>query len=62
MTIWGAYFNFEENEKGSIEKGKSADFIIIDRNIMEIEAAKIPNTRVLKTFVDGELVYQNDAL
>ena len=62
MTIWGAYFNFEEKEKGSIEKGKSADFIIIDRNIMEIEAAKIPNTKVLKTFVDGELVYQNDAL
>ena len=62
MTIWGAYFNFEENEKGSIEKGKSADFIIIDQNIMEIEAAKIPNTKVLKTFVDGELVYQKDAL
>ena len=61
MTIWGAYFNFEENEKGSIEKGKSADFIIIDQNIMEIEAAKIPNTKVLKTFVDGELVYQKDA-
>ena len=55
MTIWGAYFNFEENEKGSIEKGKSADFIIIDQNIMEIEAARIPNTKVLKTFVDGEL-------
>ena len=62
MTIWGAYFNFEENEKGSIEKGKSADFIIINQNIMEIEAAKIPNTKVLKTFVDGELVYQKDAL
>ena len=62
MTIWGAYFNFEENEKGSIEKGKSADFIIIDQNIMEIEAVKIPNTKVLKTFVDGELVYQKDAL
>ena len=62
MTIWGAYFNFEENEKGSIEKGKSADFIIIDQNIMEIEAARIPNTKVLKTFVDGELVYQKDAL
>ena len=62
MTIWGAYFNFEENEKGSIEKGKSADFIIIDQNIMEVEAAKIPNTKVLKTFVDGELVYQKDVL
>ena len=62
MTIWGAYFNFEENEKGSLEVGKSADFIILDQNIMEIDADKIPNTLVLKTFVDGELVYQSDAL
>ena len=62
MTIWGAYFNFEENEKGSLEVDKSADFIILDRNIMEIDANKIPNTQVLKTFIDGELVYQNDDL
>ena len=62
MTIWGAYFNFEEKEKGSIEKGKSADFIIIDQNIMEIDPEKIPHTKVLKTFIDGELVYQNDDL
>ena len=62
MTIWGAYFNFEENEKGSLEVGKSADFIILDRNIMEIDADKIPNTQVLKTFIDGKLVYQNDDL
>ena len=62
MTIWGAYFNFEEDEKGTIEKGKSADFIIIDQNIMKIEADKIPYTKVLKTFVDGELVFQKDAL
>ena len=62
MTIWGAYFNFEENEKGSLEVGKSADFIILDRNIMEIDANKIPNTQVLKTFIDGKLVYQNDDL
>ena len=41
MTIWGAYFNFEENEKGSLEVGKSADFIILDQNIMEINADKI---------------------
>ena len=62
MTIWGAYFNFEENEKGSLEVDKSADFIILDRNIMEIDADKIPNTQVLKTFIDGKLVYQNDDL
>ena len=62
MTIWGAYFNFEEKEKGSIEKGKYADFVLIDQNIMEINPDKIPHTKVLKTFVNGELVYQNNAL
>ena len=36
MTIWSAYANFEENEKGSIEVGKLADFIVLDQNIMEI--------------------------
>ena len=62
MTIWGAYFNFEEKEKGSIKKGKYADFVLIDQNIMEINPDKIPNTKVLKTFVNGELVYQNNDL
>ena len=62
MTIWGAYFNFEENEKGSIEIGKSADFIVINQNIMEIDADKIPKTKVLKTFLDGKVVYQIDNL
>ena len=57
MTIWGAYFNFEENEKGSLEIGKAADFIIINQDIMVIDAELIPKTKVLKTFVDGEIVY-----
>lgn len=57
MTIWGAYFNFEENEKGSLEIGKAADFIIINQDIMEINAKLIPETKVIKTFVDGEMVY-----
>ena len=57
MTIWAAYLNFEENEKGSIEKGKFADFIIIDRDIMKIKASKTPETKVLKTYLSGELVY-----
>jgi len=56
MTIWAAYANFEENEKGSIEVGKFADFIVLDQNIMEIKIEDVPNIKVLNTFVDGELV------
>lgn len=56
MTIWAAYANFEENEKGSIEVGKFADFIILDNNIMEIDGDKIPNTKVISTYINGEKV------
>ena len=56
MTIWAAYSNFEENEKGSIEIDKFADFIILDQNIMEVDISKVPNTKVLETFVNGEKV------
>ena len=61
MTIWAAYLNFEEKEKGSIEKGKLADFIVIDQDIMKIEINKTPKTKVLKTYVSGELVYTKDS-
>lgn len=56
MTIWAAYANFEENEKGSIETGKMADFIILNKNIMEIETSKIPSIKVEETYVNGERV------
>ena len=57
MTIWAAYSNFEEAEKGSIETGKFADYIIIDKNIMEVSVDEIPNIKVIKTVVGGESVY-----
>lgn len=53
MTIWAAYSNFEEAEKGSIETGKLADFIMLDKNIMEVPLEEIPHINVVNTFVDG---------
>ena len=59
MTIWAAYLNFEEKEKGSIEKNKFADFIVIDRDLMKVDLDLTPNTKVLKTYLSGDLVYSN---
>ncbi|WP_420551436.1 amidohydrolase [Tenacibaculum aiptasiae] len=56
MTIWNAYANFEEKEKGSIEVGKVADFIILENDIMTVDGSKIPNTKVIATYVNGEKV------
>lgn len=53
MTIWAAYSNFEENEKGSIEKGKLADFVIYDKDIMQVPLEEIPSTTAELTYIDG---------
>ena len=57
MTIWAAKGSFEEKEKGSIEAGKFADFIILDQDIMKANPAELLKTVVLKTYVNGELVF-----
>ena len=57
MTIHGAYANFEEDEKGSIETGKFADFVILDNDVIRSAENRIPNTKVVATFVNGELVF-----
>lgn len=59
MTIWAAKANFEEKEKGSIEPGKFADFVILDQDIMKAKASDLPKIKVLKTYVNGEKVYEN---
>jgi len=58
MTVWAAKANFEETEKGSLEKGKLADFIILDRDIMKTDPGKILQTQVIATFVNGYEVYK----
>ncbi len=60
MTIWAAKSQFEENEKGSLEPGKFADFVVFDNNIMKIPADDILTEKVKQTFVGGELVFENE--
>lgn len=58
MTIWAAFANFEEEEKGSLEKGKFADFVVLDQDIMKVDEKELPKTKVLATFVNGEKVHE----
>lgn len=57
MTIWAAKGNFEEKEKGSIEVGKYADFVILDGDLMNTAADSLFNVSVFKTYLNGEQVY-----
>ncbi len=53
MTIWAAYSNFEEDEKGSIEPGKFADFVILSDDIMTMPVEEIPNLSAKHVFLGG---------
>lgn len=58
MTIWAAYSCFQEDKRGSIEKGKDADFVILNSDIMTAESSKIRGIKTLRTVIAGETVYQ----
>lgn len=57
MTIWPAFQHFEENSKGSIEVGKVADLVILDRNPLKIAPATIKDVTVIETIKDGISIY-----
>ncbi len=57
MTLNGAYAVNRETALGSLEPGKSADFIVLDRNLFDIPVAEISETRVLRTVFEGRVVY-----
>jgi predicted amidohydrolase YtcJ len=57
MTIWAAKANRMENEIGSLEVGKKADFIMLDKDLMKVSADSILKVKVIKTFINGERVH-----
>ncbi|MEL6916701.1 MAG: amidohydrolase [Bacteroidota bacterium] len=54
MTVWAAHSNFEEKEKGSIEVGKWADFVVLSDDIMKIPEPDIPYLKAEQTFIGGK--------
>ncbi|VEF47314.1 amidohydrolase 3 [Bacillus freudenreichii] len=60
-TYNGAYASFDEDIKGSIEVGKFADMVVLDRSILQAEKEHIINLKVELTMVDGEVLYRKEA-
>lgn len=58
MTLWAAKSVFREKENGSLEIGKQADIIILDRDIMSVPESDILNAKIIYTVLKGKIVYQ----
>ncbi len=58
MTVWPAIANFEEEEKGTLEAGKFADMVVLEKDIMQLPLSEVLNNVVVATFVNGEKVYE----
>ncbi|WP_113639119.1 amidohydrolase [Nubsella zeaxanthinifaciens] len=61
MTIWAAKANFEEKQKGSLEVGKVADFVIMENDLLTANQQQILKNKVIKTYLNGEKVYDKAA-
>jgi hypothetical protein len=61
-TINAAYASFDEHRKGTLEPGKLADFVILDRDILSIPPQTIKDTKVVMTVVGGKVVYDSEFL
>jgi len=57
ITINAAYQYFEEKNKGSLEPGKIADFVILDKNPLKVEPMAIKDIRVVETIKEGRSIY-----
>jgi len=57
ITLWGAEQHFEDKNKGSLEVGKLADLVILDRNPLTIDPMKIKDIKVVEAIKEGKTVY-----
>jgi predicted amidohydrolase YtcJ len=58
ITIWSAYQHFEENKKGTLEKGKLADMVILDKNPLKVAPDTIKDIQVVETIKEGQTVFK----
>ena len=58
MTLYAAFANFEDKEKGSISKGKKADFVILEKDLLKAPKEQLRDVQVLETWVGGKRVFQ----
>jgi predicted amidohydrolase YtcJ len=57
ITVWAAKSCFEESERGSLEPGKEATFVILDKDIMTLPISQVPGIKVLSTYIAGDKVF-----
>jgi predicted amidohydrolase YtcJ len=57
ITIWSAYQHFEEDSKGTLEAGKLADLVVLDKNPVKVEPQEIKDIEVMETIKEGETVF-----
>jgi hypothetical protein len=60
LTTWAAYQYFEEDRKGTLEPGKLADFVILDRDPLRVPAEALADLRVLETVKEGRTIFSTD--
>jgi predicted amidohydrolase YtcJ len=58
MTLWAAYANHEENDKGSLETNKYADFVVLDTDLMLASEKALKKAKVKNTVIGGKMVHQ----
>jgi predicted amidohydrolase YtcJ len=59
-TCGGAFVDHTDRETGTLEVGKSADLVVLDKNLFEVRAEEIHKARVMQTLIEGEIVFDRE--